>query len=55
MDRLQRSDFLNELTSNVHLTQFDAVSSIDPDLARRALDARRSDEPAAALLEAHRH
>jgi len=46
MDRLKRSDFLNELTGKVHLTQFDAVSSIDPELARRALDARRLEEPA---------
>jgi hypothetical protein len=25
----------------MHLTQFDAVSSINPDLARRTLDAER--------------
>ncbi len=41
MDRLKRSHFLHELTGKVHLTQFDAVSSINPDLARRTLDAQR--------------
>jgi SulP family sulfate permease len=34
MDRLKRSHFLQELTGKVHLTQYDAVSSINPDLAR---------------------
>ena len=42
MDRLKRSHFLEELTGKVHLTQFEAVSSIDPDLARRTLDAERA-------------
>ena len=37
MDRLQRSHFLEELTGKVHLTHYDAVSSINPDLARRTL------------------
>jgi SulP family sulfate permease len=41
MDRLKRSHFLEELTGKVHLTQYDAVSSINPDLARRTLDAPR--------------
>ena len=41
MDRLKRSHFLGELTGKVHLSQFDAVSSIKPDLARRTLDAPR--------------
>jgi SulP family sulfate permease len=41
MDRLKRSHFLEELTGKVHLTQYDAVSSISPDLARRTLDAPR--------------
>jgi SulP family sulfate permease len=41
MDRLKRSHFLAELTGKVHLTQYDAVSSINPDLARRTLDAQR--------------
>jgi SulP family sulfate permease len=41
MDRLKRSHFLDELTGKVHLTHYDAVSSIKPDLARRTLDAPR--------------
>jgi SulP family sulfate permease len=41
MDRLKRSHFLEELTGEVHLTHFDAVSSINPGLARRTLDAER--------------
>jgi anti-anti-sigma regulatory factor len=41
MDRLKRSHFLHELTGKVHLTQFDAVSSINPELARRTLEAPR--------------
>ena len=45
MDRLKRSHFLEELTGKVHLTQFDAVSSIKPDLALRTLEARRSSNP----------
>jgi SulP family sulfate permease len=45
MDRLKRSHFLQELTGKVHLTQFDAVSSIKPDLARRTRDAQRLEVP----------
>jgi SulP family sulfate permease len=41
MDRLQRSHFLNELTGKVHLTQFDAVASINPELARETLARQR--------------
>jgi SulP family sulfate permease len=44
MDRLKRSHFLEELTGKVHLSQYDAVSSINPDLARRTLAARRTAE-----------
>jgi CheY-like chemotaxis protein len=47
MGRLKRSHFLEELTGKVHLTQFDAVSSINPNLARRTLEAQRP--PQAAL------
>jgi SulP family sulfate permease len=46
MDRLKRSQFLQALTGKVHLSQFDAVSSIKPDLARRTLEAERA--PSAA-------
>jgi len=38
MDRLKRSHFLHELTGKVHLTHYDAVSSINPDLARETLN-----------------
>ena len=41
MDRLKRSHFLQELTGKVHLTQYDAVASLKPDLARRILEAQR--------------
>ena len=39
MDRLRRSHFLDELTGKVHMSQFDAVSSIRPELAKRTLAA----------------
>ncbi len=35
MDRLKKSHFLKELTGKVHLTHFDAVSSINPELANQ--------------------
>jgi SulP family sulfate permease len=41
MDRLKRSHLLEELTGKVHLTQYDAVASIDPELARRTIEATR--------------
>ncbi len=41
MDSLKRSHFLEELTGKVHLTQYDAVSSINPDQARKTLEAER--------------
>ncbi len=41
MDRLKRSHFLEELTGKVYLTQFEAVSSIKPDLAQRTLEAEK--------------
>jgi sulfate permease, SulP family len=40
MDRLKRSHLLGELTGGVHLTQYDAVASINPDLARSTRDMR---------------
>jgi len=42
MDQLKRPHFLEGLTGKVHLTQYDAVYSINPDLARRALAAPRT-------------
>jgi SulP family sulfate permease len=41
MDRLKRSHFLDELTGKVHMSQFDAVSSINPELAKRTLAAEK--------------
>ena len=41
MDQLKRSHFLEELTGKVHLTQYDAVFSIKPDLARQTLEKPR--------------
>jgi len=38
---MKRSHLPEELTGKVHLTHYDSVSRINPDLARRALDARR--------------
>jgi SulP family sulfate permease len=40
MDQLKRSHFLQELTGRVHLSHFDAISSIKPELARGVLEAR---------------
>lgn len=37
MDRLQRSNFLRELSGNVFLSQYDAFSTLDPEAARKAL------------------
>jgi len=45
MDRLKRSHFLEDLTGKVHLTQYDAVSSINPELARRTLETGRAPQP----------
>jgi SulP family sulfate permease len=41
LDRLKRSHSLQEPTGKVHLSQFDAVSSIKPELAKRTLEAPR--------------
>ena len=41
MDRLKRSHFPEELTGKIHLTQYEAVASINPDLARRTLSATK--------------
>jgi SulP family sulfate permease len=41
MDRLKRSHFLEELTGKVHLSQYEAVSSINPELARLTLEAQK--------------
>jgi sulfate permease, SulP family len=41
MDRLKPTHFLKALTGKVHLTQFDAVAAIKPDLARRTSEEGR--------------
>jgi SulP family sulfate permease len=41
MDQLKRSHFLQEMTGKVHLSQFEAVSSIKPALAASVLAAGR--------------
>jgi SulP family sulfate permease len=42
MDQLKRSRFLKELSGKVHLSQFEAVASIKPDLAKRTRAAPRA-------------
>lgn len=41
MDRLKRSHFLDDLTGQVFLTQFDAMKALAPDLSSRTLAAGR--------------
>ncbi len=41
MDRLQKSHFVDSLTGKIHLTHYDAVYSINPELARQTLNAVR--------------
>jgi SulP family sulfate permease len=41
MDRLRRSHFPEELSGEIHLRQYDAVSAINPELARQTLGATR--------------
>ncbi len=43
MDGLARTHFLNELTGNVYLTQFDAFSDLSPRLAQATLAEPRRD------------
>jgi SulP family sulfate permease len=42
MDSLKRSHFLDELTGKVHLTQYNAVSSINPELAHNTLNTKKN-------------
>jgi SulP family sulfate permease len=42
MDRLKRSHFLDELTGKVHLTQYEAVASINPELANNTLNSKKN-------------
>ncbi len=48
MDRLQRSHFLADLTGEVHLTQYDAMKRLAPELTARTLAACRRDTLRAA-------
>jgi sulfate permease, SulP family len=41
MDRLEGTRFLRELTGKVHLSHFDAISSIKPDLAQSVMQSAR--------------
>ncbi len=41
MDRLKRSHFLEHLSGRVYLTQFDAVHTINPHVANRAMEMSR--------------
>lgn len=48
MDRLKRSHFLDELTGNVYLHQFEAIADLDPDCAHSAFQPSvRTTEPGA--------
>ncbi len=42
MDRLKRSHFLDELSGEVFLTQYDAFNSLDPDCAKKAMALGRN-------------
>ena len=42
MDRLKRAHFLHQLTGKVHISQYEAVASINPELARRTREAERA-------------
>jgi sulfate permease, SulP family len=48
MDQLKRSHFLHELTGQVHLSHFDAVASLKPDLAQSTRAAPRESPAGAA-------
>jgi sulfate permease, SulP family len=41
MDQLKRSHFIHNLTGKVHLTHYDAVASINPELAEKTRQATR--------------
>ena len=41
LDSLKNSDLMSQLTGKVYLTQFDAVSSISPELAKQTLSEKR--------------
>ncbi len=41
MDRLKHTHFLDELTGKVHLSHYEAVASLKPELAVRTRNAPR--------------
>ncbi|MGB5262027.1 MAG: hypothetical protein WBN28_00380, partial [Lutimonas sp.] len=41
LDRLKKSHLLEQLTGGVHLRQFDAIQSINPELAKKTLEAKK--------------
>lgn len=41
MDGLKKTHFAQDLKGKIHLTHYDAIYSIDPELARRTLDSER--------------
>jgi SulP family sulfate permease len=51
MDQLKRSRFLQTLSGKVHLSQFEAVASIKPDLAKRTRAAPRAVAGGSAGIE----
>ena len=44
MDRLKHSHLPEELSGKIHLTQYDAVASINPELARSTMEAERTEK-----------
>jgi len=53
MDQLKRSHFLQELSGKVHLSHFDAVASIKPELAQSTRSAPRAALTGAAGVASH--
>ena len=53
MDRLQRGHFLQDLTGEVFLTQFDAMAALAPELTRQTLAAPRR-ETSRSVLQARK-
>jgi len=51
MDRLKRSDFFSHLTGRVFLSQYEALSTLDPDTAARALGHGRPDAARIRVVE----
>jgi hypothetical protein len=53
MDQLKRSHFLQELSGRVHLSHFDAVASIKPELAQSTRSAPRAALTGVAGVASH--